>query len=1320
MNTSLPLFMTLLLWAATLNVVVVALASASSNRPRRRSMQPATTFSWSSPSPPESGQLFTGSSSSITIQRRQSVARMNVKVVVSRGIDEFDDYNNQSSSSFSNNINLRSDNDIIEQQLQNSFPFPLDAWQLAAGSAILSDQNVIVCAPTGAGKTVVGEMALRIALERNKKAIYTTPLKALSNQKFGEMRKVFGVDRVGLATGDVSIRRGADFIETWHRGQASSSSSSSSASSLVSDTLGFKDGLLRDTSQLLDNARSSKGSSDEYDDLSSNSIVVLDEFHYMGQKGRGSTWEECIIFNPTHTQIVGLSATLPNANRLAAWMESVTGRKSVLIEANDKRPVPLRYYFTSKWDFAPLFRDEEAGPGSPHGLLGLRGDGVPLTPKLLLTKKKVGFGKNNESSSNNRNGMPRGLDLNPILQTAAERRMAIIDRQIQRIIERESYNEYGGYGRESTISSREQRKMKENMLKAELRKSVPSIAALLRSLQKRDMLPAIFFIFSRQGCDNAAAILTDSLKTQAEEKSKARRTTIVDPTNDGKGKLLKGKGRGRGRRHANNNESDQNNNSEGEIFVDENGRHFRADLLDQLLSDDYDTFTAREGVVGNEDNDSFLSEKSVRYYADIGLLSVEEVQEVLFRVQGFNRGNPEIAFDDATVEQLLCGIGSHHAGILPAHKAFVESLFRVELMKVVFATETLAAGINMPARTTVICSMAKRGDLGMELLETHNMLQMAGRAGRRGMDVEGACVIAATPFEGPEDAITILTNEIKPVVSQFSPSYALAVNLIERGGGKLDVAKNMIQKSFAVWESRQREEDLQAALEVLDSDTNGLLPEEQFLNALQLTLEMELLEARDGTSRTGTSPSKIAKLGALVDILADGKQLNKISKRYSSAAQILDLERSTLQVMERELKEMSFPDPSIQSIELDDHDKTELLSEIKRQRQRVKKGETEVNDSIISAMAKVANNRMKDEDDESKILSKALMAVRLQESIPIEAPLQTDELNEFIKISPKNNRRPFLDKTTAKPSEDSEDESWGQMQALVSILEAYGCVTLVPTEETDDSNYQVTSGGEHVGSLGMDNSLWQICALGDAWDVANKSSEVDKFQDALDDFEEVSGGQGVDELTVVPKPQMEAEVLTNYLCRLTASEMAGYVSSLVVDAPRRSDSALANFQKLTLPQQRVVQTALLSLERLVEVQRRLGLDESIGKCQLELGACDVVTAWASGCSWNEALEISGAAPGDLVRTLSRALDALRQLGNLPYIPARSLDKTVCLEARGIHPRIRSLCRDAATEMDRYPVKDMLPFEEEESDSVSDEDQDVIGEAQANLQEEQEV
>ena len=100
--------------------------------------------------------------------------------------------------------------DHAREELQRHFSFPLDDWQLSAGSSILAGHNVIVCAPTGAGKTVVGEMALHIALGKKTSSIYTTPLKALSNQKFGEMRKVFGVDRVGLTTGDVCIRRGAE------------------------------------------------------------------------------------------------------------------------------------------------------------------------------------------------------------------------------------------------------------------------------------------------------------------------------------------------------------------------------------------------------------------------------------------------------------------------------------------------------------------------------------------------------------------------------------------------------------------------------------------------------------------------------------------------------------------------------------------------------------------------------------------------------------------------------------------------------------------------------------------------------------------------------------------------------------------------------------------------------------------------------------------------------------------------------------------------------------------------------------------------------
>jgi superfamily II RNA helicase len=1337
-----------------------------------------------------------------------------VGVIPQSGID--DDYvgKQQSSSPHANDVVESDDVSIIRdsqrhQLLQSSFSFPLDEWQLEAGCHILDDRNVIVCAPTGAGKTVVGEMALRIALERNKRAIYTTPLKALSNQKFGEMRGVFGVDRVGLATGDVSIRRGADVTIMTTEVYRNMAWRAKTGLWDVVDANDVDDSII--DAGGLESARSSSSGNggDEYSDLSSNSIVVLDEFHYMGQKGRGSTWEECVIFNPMHTQIVGLSATLreffspplspdhcrcffspsfwgegergvrrgrecaeittsllsslrvvppslshthtrsilspthtsvfgpisviairaiteltkrntANANRLAAWMESVTGRKSMLIEANDKRPVPLRYYFASKKDFAPLFRDELAGPGAPRGLLGLRGDGAALTPKMIKKDKRYGFDKNDSSLPRvNRNctpSLPRGLDLNPTLQEAAERRSASIDRQIQRILNRASYDDSGHYGRESTISSREQRKMKENMLKAELRKSVPSIAILLRRLQEQDLLPAIFFIFSRKGCDNAAEILCENLKTKAQEKSDTRKRPVVERNSDSRGRMVKGKVRRRGR-HPNGNDLEVNRDEfalvdDDSIFEDGEGRRFRADLLDQLLSDDYDSSMAKVRAVGVED-DSFLSETNLQYYTEIGLLTFEETKEVAARLLSFNTQNPEIAFSESNVETLLCGIGAHHAGILPAHKAFVETLFRVDLMKVVFATETLAAGINMPARTTVICSLAKRGDIGMELLETHNMLQMAGRAGRRGMDVEGACVIASTAFEGPEDAITILTNEIKPVVSQFSPSYTLAVNLIERGAGKLDVAKTMIQKSYGVWEIQQREEELRAALEGFDSTTNDLSPEENFLNTLQLVLEKELIEARSSASPTETSQSKLA---ALVEVLSDGKKLKKISKRYSGAAQLLELEHSTLQVMELELREMNSSSPDLPT-DFYDSEKMELISEIKRQRQRVIKGQREVNGSILSAISKVANKRMRDEYDGSKTLSNALQSARLhgEDSMFSEgAPLEPGELNAYIKKSPKNNRGPILDQTTPIQTDESDEESWSQMQAIIKILEAYGC--LKPSELTGEVDirpetiqYDVTSGGEHVGSLGLDNSLWQLCALGGAWDVAYISSGLDRFQDSLADFEE-EDREKEDAFSAVPKPQVEADALVNHLCQLSASEMAGYVSSLVVDAPRGSDSALVSFHKLTHPQQRAVQGALLSLERLVEVQRIFGLDEAVGKCQLELSACDVVTAWASGCSWNDALVISGAAPGDLVRTLSRALDALRQLGNLPYIPARALQNGIArLEATGIHPKVRSLCRDAANAMDRYPVKDMLPFEDDDFEESNDEVAEKEGE-----------
>lgn len=238
---------------------------------------------------------------SLSLQKAPPKTALHVRAGVDADARDFyQDSNHQPNAVKSEDDELAS----VREQIQPHFPFPLDTWQLSAASSILSGHNLILCAPTGSGKTVVGEIALRIALQKNTRAIYTTPLKALSNQKFGEMQKVFGVQNVGLATGDICIRRGSDVMVmttevyrnmAWRaRSSGVGGEKNDVANAAVS------------VASRLENARRD----DEYADLSGNSIVVLDEFHYMGEKGRGSTWEESVIFNPAETQIVGYEVSV--------------------------------------------------------------------------------------------------------------------------------------------------------------------------------------------------------------------------------------------------------------------------------------------------------------------------------------------------------------------------------------------------------------------------------------------------------------------------------------------------------------------------------------------------------------------------------------------------------------------------------------------------------------------------------------------------------------------------------------------------------------------------------------------------------------------------------------------------------------------------------------------------------------------------------------------------------------------------------------------------------------------------------------------------
>lgn len=445
------------------------------------------------------------------------------------------------------------------------FPFELDQFQQDAIASLNSGRSVVVCAPTGSGKTLVGEYAIYRALSRGKRVFYTTPLKALSNQKLRDFREQFGYDQVGLLTGDISINRDAPI--------------------LVMTTEIFRN-------MLYGTPIGQVGIS-----LVDVEAVVLDECHYMNDRQRGTVWEESIIYCPREIQLVALSATVANSDQLTDWLNRVHGPTDLIY--SDFRPVPLEFYYCNPKGLFPLLNEDK----------------TKISPRLANRGKR-------KQGDRGRGGRPEA----------------------------------------------------------------PTIGYTLSHLQQRDMLPAIYFIFSRRGCDKAVAEVGD--------------LWLV-------------------------------NNDESQI------------LRQQI--------------------DDFLSR------------------------------NPE-AGRSGQIAPLYRGIAAHHAGILPAWKGLVEELFQQGLIKVVFATETLAAGINMPARTTVISTLSKRTDSGHRLLNPSEFLQMAGRAGRRGMDLQGHVVTVQTPFEGSKEAAYLATSKPDPLVSQFTPSYGMVLNLLQIH--TLEQAKELIERSF--------------------------------------------------------------------------------------------------------------------------------------------------------------------------------------------------------------------------------------------------------------------------------------------------------------------------------------------------------------------------------------------------------------------------------------------------------------------------------------------------------------------------------------------
>ncbi len=532
--------------------------------------------------------------------------------------------------------------DELLEIFASEYPFRLDPFQREAITHLAESRSVLVAAPTGTGKTVVAEFGIWLARQQGKRVIYTAPLKALSNQKFRDLRARYGPEMVGLVTGDIVERNRAPILvmtteiyrnmllEEEARDESGAQSERAAEVGAGADESGP---FTEEEATFPEEQQTAYRLNPELNDVA---CVIFDELHYLSDPERGPVWEEAIIHSPKHVLLIGLSATVSNADELALWISRV--HRPISLVLHTERAIPLDHYY---------YLD-----GKLHLVMNAEGKRVERFPKIGGEAKRrrdrgesrvYTFGGETRGS----NGA-RGQRLAADANATAPAEIAAPGQQ------------------PPAFSSPNQER------------EAPEPGELLNALRQADLLPCLYFLPGRRIVEESATSAAGQLLTTPEE---------------------------------------------GELLQDE-----VSTWLEALPTEDR---------------------------------QLEQVQRL--------------------TALLPRGLAYHHAGLLPGLKVLVETLFQRGHLRAVFATDTLALGINMPARSVVVGSLSKFDGTAMRLLTPNEYQQLTGRAGRRGMDERGAAIIPYSPWEPFEQSFKALTGPLLPVNSAFTMRYNSVLNLW-RGG----------------------------------------------------------------------------------------------------------------------------------------------------------------------------------------------------------------------------------------------------------------------------------------------------------------------------------------------------------------------------------------------------------------------------------------------------------------------------------------------------------------------------------------------------------